>query len=1719
MMGARPASAPVEVNNDQAIKDGYSQANENLVPAQPSGRTQFQPEVAVNPTTGTLVVSWRDARNDPANTRVATYIATSIDGGTTFSPQVYANPSQTAVNAITGKTVVMGPEGDNQGSGNGQADASFGYGTQMGLAVFGGRIDPIWAGNLNRDYYNGSAIVAYPLNIWYQPMAIAAGPRVVNSTMGPIPLAEAQSRSVTISVTFDRPVDPATFVTGDVQVFYHDTTNGDPSVPLNVMGITPVASSGDAQYGYTQFTITFDPLPPGKDPATYNYTGTYSYLIAPDDGSGTYIASPVWSLIDGTLRKGAPMDQNANGTVNQNPLTTPFTGTTPGDAYATPMPQPITPVTFSAAAYTGGANTGGYILSPPFDQNTLPLIVGGPHVVSTQAVGTSGQASTGSDNLLVNDTTSQLNLTFDRPMQVSTFTPDQVLGIMGPIGPVTGPQSFSSTAVGQTIPAASSSGPSVLTVPLTVPSSNDTFKIQQLTVQFSIAFPVDSALSAVLIAPDGTQVPLFSGVGGAGSNFVNTVLDDSATNSITGASAPFTGTFQPANPLNALQGKVADGTWQLQITNTATGSTGVLDNWSLNITPVITVTPVSPANGLATTFTIGFPQQQLSGTYTVQLGPNILDQFSDPIDTNQNAGLNVLRDQGQNSPTTTVRYGSADLPKAIPAPSGSTAGQVTSTITVPDSFVVQGDTTTAGVSGLRVQLGLTYPTDPDLSATLYYDYGGPGQVAVPLFSGVGTGTTTADFNNTVFDDNAGTPIQIGHAPFFATFNPQMPLSAFAGLNAQGSWTLVITNATTGSGATGTLNSWSLTFQKPLPTSGMGNPGSDNTGASFRLFTMGQTDALSGQAWTPVGPAAIGGSSSTSGAGGPESSATGGAGRVSGLAIDPSDPSGNTVYAAGASGGVWKTTDFLTTSPGGPTWIPLTDFGPTNAVNIGSIAVYPRNHDPNQTIIIAATGEGNTGTPGVGFLISSDGGKTWALDDSTNNVDASGNPLPISSSARDREFVGTTAFKVAVDPQTTPDGQVIIYAALSGTNGGIWRSEDTGRTWQQMLAGNATDVVLNPNSGTILNPSTDTLAQGNLQVVYAAIAGTGGGVFMSPNQGQVWNQMLGGVGNPLIFDGSTFARKNVNPSTNPSPNGNYGRIALAVPNPTGDAAQNAIYSGWLYAAVSGTDGSFVGLYLTKDFGQNWTQVRIPTLPPNSPVAQAVPTNDVSQPDYTILGGGGQLPAQGNYDLMLTVDPANPNIVYLGGTQDGGQTGLIRIDATTLWDAHADVPFSNVDGSGALKLNSTGPATVDDNTRGVVPLGNSGFFFSSTGYLNLIRNPSAPFMSSPTLVTYNVAAFTNNGGGVKWIPFDVGGTDYHAVATMVDPTTGLPRLIFGNDQGVWSVLDNNGTFQSQIGASDNLPGNNRNGNLQITQFYYGAVQPSSAAAQVAGALFYGMPRTTAGRSPAPISSPPATSPGAAPAATPPASRPTSRGTARPINTSGPAADRSPSPPTFSSTSPPAPAARGTTSAGPMASCRPAAACPPPTHSGRCWAAPTSPSTRSTATTSSSARAPAISSPPPTRARPGSTSASPRCSTARAIGAWPWPTVRPIPTHPRGSATSAISSTSAPPRGRSTSPRTAAAAAAATTGSTYPLAWTGRRSSRSSPTRPGAATTPTPSPRPACTTSPTRSRQRATPPRRGRTSPVTSTTWPTRPSARLTTRRPIPTRPSTIRPRPSV
>jgi len=144
----------------------------------------------------------------------------------------------------------------------------------------------------------------------------------------------------------------------------------------------------------------------------------------------------------------------------------------------------------------------------------------------------------------------------------------------------------------------------------------------------------------------------------------------------------------------------------------------------------------------------------------------------------------------------------------------------------------------------------------------------------------------------------------------------------------------------------------------LVGTGRGEPEADVATASFRIFNMDVNQALGHSEWTAIGPGSANNNSDS--------------GRVTALAVDPSDPSGNTVYLGGASGGIWKTTNFL--DPGGPTWIPLTDFGPTFGINIGGLAVFGRNNDPNQSIVYAVTGDGDGGAgEGVGVIRSTDGG--------------------------------------------------------------------------------------------------------------------------------------------------------------------------------------------------------------------------------------------------------------------------------------------------------------------------------------------------------------------------------------------------------------------------------------------------------------------------------------------------------------------------------------------------------------------------------------------------------------------------------------------------------------------------------------------------------------------------------------------------------------------------
>jgi photosystem II stability/assembly factor-like uncharacterized protein len=211
------------------------------------------------------------------------------------------------------------------------------------------------------------------------------------------------------------------------------------------------------------------------------------------------------------------------------------------------------------------------------------------------------------------------------------------------------------------------------------------------------------------------------------------------------------------------------------------------------------------------------------------------------------------------------------------------------------------------------------------------------------------------------------------------------------------------------------------------------------------------------------------------------------GRTRAISGVPSQP--NVFFMAQVDGGVFKTTDF------GRTWQPIFDDQPTGSV--GALAVSVSNPD----IIYAGSGEGLHRPDlsiGDGIYKSTDAGKTWthlglrdgqqiaqlALDPKNPDrlfVAVAGHPYgPNKERGIFRTLDGGKTFeKVLYRDENTGGGDVLIdpahpniaYASLwesreapwedgfwDGTNGGIFKSLDGGKTWTQLHKGLPDKIV-------------------------------------------------------------------------------------------------------------------------------------------------------------------------------------------------------------------------------------------------------------------------------------------------------------------------------------------------------------------------------------------------------------------------------------------------------------------------------------------------------------------------------------------------------------------------------------------------------------------------------------------------------------------------------------
>ncbi|HEY6339728.1 MAG TPA: hypothetical protein VIW68_14645 [Candidatus Sulfotelmatobacter sp.] len=228
-------------------------------------------------------------------------------------------------------------------------------------------------------------------------------------------------------------------------------------------------------------------------------------------------------------------------------------------------------------------------------------------------------------------------------------------------------------------------------------------------------------------------------------------------------------------------------------------------------------------------------------------------------------------------------------------------------------------------------------------------------------------------------------------------------------------------------------------------------------------------ALTSDAWQPLGPMPL--ASDASGNGTQDYREV--SGRATAVAIDPADPSGNTVFIGGAQGGVWQSTNAASSTASSVTWTPLTDDQTT--LSVGSIAIQPGNTNPATSVILVGTGEADNSADsyfGLGILRSANGGNTW-----TQISTANGGALSFSGLGGTRMAFSSAHTSTVVSAMAASSEGVEAGAVTAKTTRGLYTSLDAGQSWTYNALvdpeGHATDatsataVAYNATAGTFL----------------------------------------------------------------------------------------------------------------------------------------------------------------------------------------------------------------------------------------------------------------------------------------------------------------------------------------------------------------------------------------------------------------------------------------------------------------------------------------------------------------------------------------------------------------------------------------------------------------------------------------------------------------------------
>ena len=371
------------------------------------------------------------------------------------------------------------------------------------------------------------------------------------------------------------------------------------------------------------------------------------------------------------------------------------------------------------------------------------------------------------------------------------------------------------------------------------------------------------------------------------------------------------------------------------------------------------------------------------------------------------------------------------------------------------------------------------------------------------------------------------------------------------------------------------------------------------------------------AWTAVGPAQI--ASQRYGLV---------TGRVTSVAIDPADATGNTVYLGTTGGGVWKSTN-AAGSLAAVSFVPLTDTLPVFSANAGTAAIPSLSIGAvsvGNGVVLAGTGDPNDAMDsyyGEGILRSTDGGATWTLIQKSNDGVAG--------------YHFFTSMGVAGFAWSTLNPNLVVAAFSNAAEStlvnaphtadavmGLYYSTDAGVTWQMatLMDGTQTVQVAVPSStGMTGNAATAVVWNAMRGRFYAAIRYHG---YYESYDGVTWTRLTHQPGTGLTTAACPVIRNGTGCP--------IFRGALALDVATGDT----------YAFTVDANNVDQGI---------WRDVCGGNGGPCPSQSISFTTQLSSTPLET---GSGKVVAQGDYNLALaavrTGSGANADTLVFAGTTD-------------------------------------------------------------------------------------------------------------------------------------------------------------------------------------------------------------------------------------------------------------------------------------------------------------------------------------------------------------------------------------------------------------------------------------------------------------------------------------